>query len=212
MNRLILLFIVLSLASCKCDSNESKIQASGNIDVGSELLKGVDIPAVLSARSELLPQMCDLVPVSYIAEILEVGPDAITPKNSTPGGGNPKSRTCFFKWEDPDFANTGIMMQAMRNPMIDEFPGYIPTYIESKRLNGEQLIAEETPYMFKELIGLGDEGVYSSDVGKYYWRFSDQVIFLLAFNTIHGHQKQRDIATKLAKRMTQEYLGLESSL
>lgn len=206
MNRLMLLFILLSISSCTCD--DVQVKESGNIKFSKDLVRDVDIPAILAAKNRLLPEMCDLVPISYIAEVLQVEEGALKKVNSTSDGERPNHRTCFFKWEDPDFPNTGIMMQAMRNPMEDEFPEYIISWMESKRLSGEHTISDDMTHMFKEFDGVGDEGLYNTDVGKYHWRYSDKVIFTLAFNSIHGHQEQIDIATQLAQRMTNEYLGI----
>lgn len=208
MNKLFLLLFLLSFYACTCNQ-KTEVKNDGVISLDENLVEGMDINTVLANKSELLPNMCELVPKSYIAEVLGLEEGDLTPRNSSPAGSNPNHKTCFFKWNDPNFPNSGIMMQAMKNPMTDEFPEYITTFIESKRTNGENTMTDEVTFYYKDFKGLGNDGVYNSDLGKYYWRFSDQVIFFLAFNSIHEHQEQMAMATKLAKRMTKEYLGLE---
>ena len=184
------------------------VNESGDAAMTKSLIEGVNVNAILAKKSDVLPEMCELVSLSEIAEILGIEESRITIRNSTPGGDLPDHRTCFFKWEDPNFPNTGIMMQAMRNPMADEFPEYITVYMQSKRQNGENALGDSFVHQFKNLTNMADEGLYNADIGKYFWRFSDQVIFQLAFNTIHEQEEQFSIATKLGTRMIENFLEL----
>jgi len=212
MYRLIILSFILLFSACQCNpeesTNKANVTKSENGDATSavNLMEGIDINMLLAKKNELLPNMCELVDLSEIAQILGLTEEQITIKNSTPGGANPNQRTCFFKWNDPNFPNTGILMQALRNPMEVEFPEYIEVYMQSKRNNGENKLGDDFVHQFKNLAGMADEGIYNADLGKYYWRFSDKVILHLAFNTIHEQEEQFDIAMKLGTRMVQNFL------
>lgn len=210
MNKLLFLALVISITSCTCNNNDIKLSNDGAATMPDNVVEGLNIHGIVSAKKELLPDMCDLVPKSYIAEVLGLDNDAVTLNNSSQSGANPKHKTCFFKWTDPNFPNTGIMLQAMRNPLPDEFPEYLTTFIQSKRENGENALGDEFVHYFKDFRGVGDEGIYNADIGKYFWRYSDLVVFQLAFNSIHEQDEQLAIASKLATRMSREYLGTGS--
>ncbi|MEE9373010.1 MAG: hypothetical protein V3V00_08150 [Saprospiraceae bacterium] len=208
MNKLFPFLLVILFSACNCNNSGSvKVSNSGDVSLNRNLIQGLDINAILAEKTDILPDMCALVSISTFAKVLGVEESAISLRNSTPSGGNPNHRTCFFKWDDPSFPNTGIMMQAMRNPMPDEFPEYIAVYIKSKKENGENALGDEFVHRFKNLDGMADEGIYNTDIGKYFWRFSDQIIFHIAFNTIHEQEEQFGIATKLGTEMIQNYLG-----
>lgn len=167
---------------------------------------GVDMSQVLAKRNGvLLPNSCNIVNIEKIAEALEVPANAIEITDSSPAGSNPTHSSCFFKWEDVQMPNAGILFQAMRDPMGGEFPNYVQVYIESKKTTGEQGIGEQ-PMIFKTLEGLGDDGAYSTEAGKYFWRLGDDVIFSIAFNSPHSADQQYRIARKLGALMTQNYI------
>ena len=60
--------------------------------------------------------------------------------------------------------------------------------------------------VFKTLEGLGDDGAYSTEAGKYFWRLGDQVVFSIAFNTTHTPEQQYRIARNLGALLTQNYV------
>ena len=208
MNKLFLFILILLISACTCNSPDVKVAEDGSVQIKENLVEGVDVDAILRARADLLPNMCDLIPISFVAETLGLDESLVTNRNIIPGGAIPNHKTCFFKWNDPNFPNTGIMIQAMRNPLSDEMPEYITAYMTAKRESGENALGEEFVHRFKDLDGIANEGLYNADIGKYFWRFSDLVIFQLAFNTLHEQEEQLKIATILGKKMTQNYLGL----
>lgn len=212
MNKLIFLAAVLLLSSCQCNSGEGSTSQITKTETGDalssqNLMEGVNIDLLLANKTDLLPEMCELVSLDEIAAALSLDVSQLTTKNSTPAGAKPNQRTCFFKWNDPNYPNTGIMMQALRNPMEVEFPEYIEVYMTSKRQNGENKLGDDFVHQFKDLGGMADEGIYNADVGKYYWRFSDKVILHLAFNTIHEQEEQFDIAMILGTKMIKNFLA-----
>lgn len=196
MNKLIAFLMVIMISACDCNQSNSDINSA----------KGVDIDAVLSNKAELLPDMCNLVPLEELSDILGVPASSISKINSTPSGENPKQKTCFFKWEDPNFPNSAIMVQAMTNPLGDEYPNYIIEMMNTKRNSGEKTIDSREPNLFTDLQSNADEAIYNTEIGKYFWRFSDKVIFQLAFNTGHDASQQKQIGKKLGDAMIKYYL------
>lgn len=168
--------------------------------------QGVDMDQVLINRNgKLLPDVCQLVPSDQIANILNVDPRGLEITDSSDPGPDGVSKACFFKWPDDHIPNAGILLQAMRNPLAEEFPDYIIQFIISKKEKGEQGVAQQS-ILFTPWAGYGDDGAYSHDAGKYYWRLSDQLIFSIAFNTTHNASEQLDIANQLARAMTERYI------
>lgn len=166
---------------------------------------GVNIDEVIKRKGRILDNACTIVPQKTIADALGLTPQDLILRNSTPRDNNPTHSSCFFKWEDYDLPNAGIMLQMMRNPNEEEFPNWVYRFIESYRNSGERGM-DEQPVYYKKLEGFGDDGAYSTEGGKYFWRIGDKVIFGIAFNTTHGPVEQFNIAASLAKVMTENYL------
>jgi hypothetical protein len=202
MNRILSLLLVLFIIGCQGKGcNEDPFTK-----VYKPVGKGVDMDAVLAKRGgRLLPNSCSVVPLADIAEALELKPNQIEVSDSSPRDANPTHSSCFFKWDDFELSNAGILFQALRNPVGDEFPNYVEVFINSKKTTGEQGI-DEKPMIFKTMEGLGDDGAYSTEAGKYFWRLGDQVVFSIAFNTTHTPEQQYRIARNLGALLTQNYV------
>ncbi|MDG2450787.1 MAG: hypothetical protein P8M34_14155 [Saprospiraceae bacterium] len=194
-------FLLISLFMISCDG--VKNNKDGKAGFEKSLIEGVDINAKLAARSNLLEDMSQLVPLQNIADALglEVSQLKKVPSRAA------NSNTCFFKWEDPNFPNTGIMMQVKTNPYPSDLPNWAMVTMNRLRANGENGLVEDN-YRYKELPGMATEGLYNADIGKYYWRFSDEVILFLAFNTMHEQDEQIKIANNLGAQMIKNYLDI----
>jgi len=80
--------------------------------------------------------------------------------------------------------------------------------MNTKRQNGENTMNGDGPNLFSDIESMADEAIYNADIGKYFWRFSDKVLFHLAFNTNHSNSEQLEMATKLGDKMIENYLEL----
>lgn len=168
--------------------------------------QGVDMEALIAKRGgKILPDACSLVPISEIAEILGLTEDQIFVRNSTPRDKNPTHSSCFFKWNEPNHPNSGILIQALRNPDEVAYPDYISQWIESSKMLGEQG-TEGGPVYFSDFTGFGDAGSYSYASGKYYWRLGEKLYFLVAFNATDTPELQFNRAQKLAYKITKYYI------
>jgi hypothetical protein len=204
MGRLYIFTICLLIISC--NDNGCSIRKSAFEEKFTPVGVNVNMTEVLAKRNGLLlPNSCNIVSLTDIADALNVQESMLEVTDSSPRGSNATHSSCFFKWPDDEIGNAGILFQAMRNPMEDEIPNYIELFIESKRTSGEQGVGE-APDIFKTLEGLGDDGAYSTEAGKYFWRLGDQIIFSIAFNSPHSPEEQFRIARKLGVLMTQNYI------
>lgn len=168
---------------------------------------GLNVEEIIAKRNGLVvANACNMVPLEQIAEALGLEATQLEVTDSSEKGANRKSSSCFFKWDDFDLPNAGILFQSMRNPMPDEIPDYVIRFIESKKSTGERGI-DEAPILFQDFPGIGDEGAYSTDAGKYFWRLGDKALLSIAFNTTHSATEQYVIARKLATLMTEGYIA-----
>lgn len=202
-NRFALMAVMLCLVlwgHTGCNSG-SQTTASRAVGVGLNVQEIID-----NRGGTIVANVCTLVSMDELAEILELEPNQIDITDSTPDGVNPPNSSCFFKWEDFDMANTGILLQCLRNPLEDEFPDYIIKFIESKKTSGEQGM-DANPIVFEDFAGIGDDGAYSDAGAKCFWRLGDQVVFSIVFNTTHSPKERHRIARELATRMTEAYIA-----
>ncbi len=206
-----LVFIIALLFSCSgCDRGAKEVTHENFVPTadGAAIGKNVDILAVVSRKLGKLGQACAYMPAEVIASVIGKTAAEINVINSTPAGSDPERTGCFYKWDDPeDLFNAGIFVQLQKNPYADqeEYATFVEQMIESKRTIGEQTSEGETT-LFKKFEGFGDDGSYSTEGGKYFWRLGDQIVFQIAFNTIHGPDEQYRMARILAKSLTESYL------
>lgn len=106
---------------------------------------GLDMDAVLEQRGgEIVAEACTIVAIEDIAEALGLEPNEIEVTDSSYPGKDRKASSCFFKWNDFDLPNSGILLQFQRNTFADEYPDYFVGVIESKKTSGESGLAPET--------------------------------------------------------------------
>lgn len=149
---------------------------------------------------EDVPNACDLVSDKFIANALGLQKGAIEIKDGSTKVSK-HSRSCFYKWEDPNVNDAGIMIQAMGNPVKEEAPEYLVLYLESKKTKGETDYNENKQIVFKDFDVVGDDGAYSYEMHRYHWRIGDQRLYTIAFNTHMSEQEEYDIAVKVAKEI-----------
>jgi len=166
--------------------------------------KNVDIQKVVAKKKGRLGYACRMVSVEEIAQALGMTVQDITQSNATPSDADPNQTACFYKWDDPEVVSAGIFIQILRNPLGDEFPDYITEFIKQKRSRGEQEANGDATFL-KEM-DWGDDGAYSTELAKYYWRLGEEVILSIAFNTSFSEREQYQVATKIATTLTRNYV------
>lgn len=215
MNKYLILIALLGLMSCNggCNNANSSSQVNGEVDHTNfvpkvpkeDIGKDIDLSNRRGQGTFFRRHACSLVSATSAAEALGKTKEEIVLRNATPRDADPAQTACFYKWTDHDLPNAGLFIQLLRNPLGDEYPNYISLMIQSKLDKGEQTIDGE-PIIFKQYRGFGDAGAYSTEGGKYFWRIGEDVVFHIAFNTLHGPEEQYEIAGKLAKTLTENFL------
>ena len=184
--------------------NNSPKTSTGNSAPTTSIIDGIDVNEKLDAKPNLLEDMSQLVALEDIAKALSLDPAQIKKVPSSSDNVN----TCFFKWDDPNFPNTGIMMQVKTNPYPLDLPEWAMVTMSGLRQDGEATLGENFTHRYKDLGGMATEGLYNADIGKYYWRLTDKVVLFLAFNTIHEQEEQFQIATEIGTHMIKNYLDI----
>ena len=168
---------------------------------------GLDMDALLEQRGGVVvAEACTLVDIEDIAEALDLEPNEIEVTDSSYPGKNRKASSCFFKWDDFDLPNSGILIQTQRNTFADDYPNYFVGVIESKKTSGENGLAPETIF-FDDFPDIGDDGAYSYKAGSCVWRLGDKVMLTISFNTTFSEERQYKVARKLAAKMTENYIA-----
>jgi hypothetical protein len=122
---------------------------------------------------------CTLLPSAKVGTVLQILPEYIMVK---PVGnlGDVKAKSCFYKWEDADMPNTGMLLKLMTNPVYDESPDFLDVTLHSKVQNGEFVPGQREKVKFKEAYIGKVKIVYSKD--NVYWNIGSNYQFFLAFN------------------------------
>ena len=169
--------------------------------------RGLNMEEVIAKRGRLLPDICTMVPMHEIADILEVPEYDIYISDNNPRVPDPIHSSCFFKWTDDELSNAGIFMRAERNPYPEEFPAYLTEMIIAKKTSGERFVDESIPpNIFTDFEGIGDDGAYNTTAASYYWRLGEEIAFRLTFNTTHTPERQYELAQQLAIKVIEYYL------
>lgn len=162
----------MTFFSCK---NESSVSTSeGEVALPTEIGPPVD-PSTLT-----IPSSCSLISAEEVKSIFNAKED-VTLKDAT----DPRdkfSRACFFRWDDPDTPNAGIMIQLQTNSVYEDYPEYIGNYIANKIENGEMVMGNTQPMKFKKFDAKGRPGAYSFDQGRFYWALDNNYLVSLYFN------------------------------
>lgn len=178
----IVLAALLFSVGCEPDT-KSKTDSNVTVsDDGKTTITKADPNAPDFVPSNLpLPDACDLVSAANVAKIMNVTAGDIEVKDGS-GKSSNHSRACFFKWVG-DRPNAGILIQVQKNPVGDEFPTWATSFVESKRTMGESdFTGGGEKVIYKKYDGQGDDGAYSYEMGKYFWRTGNDYVYMVAFN------------------------------
>jgi hypothetical protein len=122
---------------------------------------------------------CELLTVDRVGSTLQVLPENIMVK---PVGnmGDVKAKSCFYKWEDADMPNTGMLLKLMTNPVYDDSPDFLLMTLNSKAQNGEFVPGQKEKVKYKEAYIGKVKVVYSTQ--NVYWNIGNNYQFFMAFN------------------------------
>lgn len=152
----------------------------------------------LASQPEL-PDPCKKINISSVAELLDVSENDVTFKSSKVV--SKTTRSCFFRWPHPEVANAAILIQALGNPVPDEFPQWASAFIENKKSSGERTVEDPaTAHKYVTLKGVGEHSCYSLEQSKCYFR-KDDMVYLVALNGVDDDNTKMEIFKKLGNEV-----------
>lgn len=146
-----------------------------------------------------IPDACDLLTQETIARYLDIPAASISLADGS-SSKNDLQRACFFKWDGSEIKNAGVMVQVQQNPVAEDVPDYLTFMVESLKTQGENDMVGGTT-KFQDWEGFGDDGAYSTTVGKYVWRVGNDWAFMIAFNTTLTPKQQKKAAEAFHKEV-----------
>jgi len=190
--RILTLVMIVAFAGCKGDKSTTATKA-GDTPVAAPL-----------EFDDRLPNPCEVMATETIAGLVGTDAGALEVKDAS-NTQNLFSKACFFKWDDPNMTDAGVMVQIMTNPVEEEAPEYLQMFIASKKTAGESTIGSDKKILYRDFPGFGDDGAYSNELHKYLWRLGDDFSFLLAFNTTLNKDEELAAAKVLATEIMQKF-------
>lgn len=196
MNRILFLAVLglsITIFSCK-EKTEQATDANGQSQMPTN-------PANLK-----VPSSCSLITIDWLKENLSLQDKDITIKDAS----DPTKKdytSCFFRWENsPTEPDAGILVQAMINPVYDEFPEWVTKFISAKITEGENVMGGEAPVKYKP-FNAGVEGAYSYEMKRFYWRNDDRFLYMLAFNLLDNETTMVAKAEKIVAEINKNFGG-----
>ena len=180
------LMLTLLIFSCKTDPKTEKKETVKEVDPIAEITRN-------------LPDPCSFLNEELVSSTVDIPAENVTIKR---GGDSPAvpAKSCFFKWSGGEVGNAGLMIQALGNPIPDEFPQWAFFFIDNKKSQGEISMQEpDVPNKFTT-IDIGDQGCYNHKLAKCYFRKGDTV-FLIALNGVSDDEKKIEIYKTVSDRM-----------
>jgi len=203
MIRLLGLTILLLMASCKGDTSTSnpedkpattttpkKTFASDGhqVNSGSQTEDGsytYNIPAPEEAWTK-----------EEVEKALGLDPGAVHNLKAN-GTSESRSRSCFYRISDPEKSNAAIVLQISGNPMPDEFPDWASYYIANVKTDGEKSLKDPDVTLKYSEFPFGVSGAGNAELGKYYWRDKNDLVYMLAFNVDQSEKEIEKAAYEL---------------
>ena len=165
-----------------------------------------DFPMVEKAKSgvpinkDRIPRITRLISVDNVSEIIGIDAARITEKEVTSNQNDGKLRSCFYKWKEEGNEDAGIFLQIQANPIGDELPDWAPTYMQSKRNNGElSYPSDGNVYTYTPMEGIVEEALYCHELKKVVWRPNSKHIITLADNYTVSDKNRLSNARKFAE-------------
>jgi hypothetical protein len=181
------MFAFIMINACKTDSSKTNEETpSKEVDPVAEITRN-------------LPDPCSFLDEAFVSANVDIPQENVTIKR---GGDSPAvpAKSCFFKWSGGEVGNAGLMIQALGNPIPDEFPQWAFFFIDNKKSQGEISMQEpDVPNKFTT-IDIGDNGCYNHKLAKCYFR-KGETVFLIALNGISDDQKKIDIYRAVSERV-----------
>ncbi|MBL0026813.1 MAG: hypothetical protein IPO98_18305 [Saprospiraceae bacterium] len=144
-------------------------------------LQDLKTAKVKDPKKLTIPEACQMISDAKLKEILKIKAPSVNLINATDPQ-SPGAKSCFFKWEDANTPNAGILIQLQTNPVFDQYEDYFSKFVVSKLSEGETTLGDEKPSVYKKFNAGGVDGVYSFQQARFYWNYGNNYLVMLAMN------------------------------
>lgn len=193
MKNLFWLFFILLFIGCK------------DADVKREL-EEMKTEKPVDPKKLSLPSSCEMISQEKIKEIFKITVPSVNVKDASDPA-DPKIKSCFFQWDDDDTPNAGIMIQLQTNPVFDEYNEYISKYVSAKLTEGETMLGDDKPSLYKKFDAGGVDGAYNFQHARFYWNYGNNYLVMLAFNISTLSESQMvDVAEDVAAEINSNFV------
>lgn len=187
------------------ENEMKKEMEKGDYYVDNAAVKVQDNSKPQGNVDDSLPASCALLGEAFMKKEFKIADNLMV--NDATNVKSPAVKSCFFRWDNGILPNSGVFLQVMGNPVPDEVDNYAVHYIDGKKKGGEMDLGGES-FQFKTFDVVGDDGAYSAEQGRYYWRVGTDRAFMLAFNLGMGSNTEYKHAVAVAKEVMKNYNNL----
>lgn len=177
----------------------------------NQVIKRTERPAVKNPANKAImdqvPNACDLVSAEFVANVVSANVKEMSHINATTEQ-SPYTNSCFYRWPNKG-VNDGILIQVQANPVAAEYAEWVTLFVDSKKTEGERAMQGGGATIYKDLDGVGDDGAYSHELGKYIWRSGNDYAFTLTFRSNSAPAKQLSMAKKIGQEVMRNYAKLK---
>lgn len=193
----IILFAGLFL-SCK---NENQ---SGDSQAINKVLK-TDMSKPADPEKLTIPNACEMITEEKLKAIMKTAGISVRIKEANDPK-NPKSKSCFFQWDDPNTPNAGILIQIQTNQVYADYPQYISNFVAAKLSEGETVLGQDKPVKYKKFAAGETVGAYCHEQSRFYWSLGNDYLFMLAMNlSTLGDSDMRSLGEKIVTEINNNF-------
>lgn len=181
---------VLLISSCKSDKSyeQSATPVNGT-----------------NSTAATLPDVCDMLSESQVKKFLSPNADQIDIINGNRSGLSTSSASCFFKWSDRVYDASGVMIQMQSNPLPEDLPTFVSTYMYNKKYEGENSAdVQGVKFKYEDFPGLEVPAIYNAQLNRYYFGYGEKYLCSVAFNYPIQREKLDAAFLEIAKIMLKQ--------
>lgn len=198
MRNILILVCFGLLFSCKNDNQ------AGDAKPINKILK-TDMSTPTDPAKLTIPSACEMITQEKLQAIMNTAGISVRIKEANDPA-NPKSKSCFFQWEDPNTPNAGILIQIQTNPVFEDYPQYISNFVAAKLSEGETVLGQDKAIKYKKFAVGETVGAFSHEQSRFYWSLGNDYLFMLALNlTSLNESKMLSIGEKIVTEINNNF-------
>ena len=187
---LMMVVISIGMFSCKQDGAADKVDPN--------VIDGVVF--------DPLPFACDIIKSTKMASILTLEESTLELLDGNRGQTNSNSTSCFYKWNDAVYDDSGVFIQVQRNPVPDELADYVQVSMNNKKFEGERSYDDPNQrYLYQDFTGISVPAIVNRENTRYYFTKGNKYLYSVAFNYPVPAEKMDALFIEIATEMMKNF-------